>query len=170
LIRAYREEGFPITIVRPLLTYRDTQITFAVNSWTKSNTIVDRMRRGGRRVVAVGHHSEHRFREGAGRTARREQAIGHAFHITSDEVMTWDQWHSLTAEAAGAVPRLVHIPSDYCATVPYTHGARRTLEWFDADPSPREVDAEADAQWDRLIAAWERGTREALRVFRSNIS
>ena len=46
LIRAYREEGFPITIVRPSLTYGDTQIALAINSWAKSYTVVDRMRRG----------------------------------------------------------------------------------------------------------------------------
>ena len=43
LLRAYREEGFPITIVRPSLTYGETQIPLAVNSWTKSYTAVDRM-------------------------------------------------------------------------------------------------------------------------------
>ena len=45
LLRAYREDGFPITIVRPSLTYSDTQITLAVNSWTRSYSVVDRMRR-----------------------------------------------------------------------------------------------------------------------------
>src|SRR5262249_21132165 len=46
LLHAYREGGFPITIVRPSLTYGDTKITLAVNSWAKSYTAVDRMRRG----------------------------------------------------------------------------------------------------------------------------
>jgi nucleoside-diphosphate-sugar epimerase len=43
----------------------------------------------------------------------REQAIGHAFHITSDEVMTWDQFYRITAEAAGVEARIVHIASDF---------------------------------------------------------
>ena len=56
LTRACREEGFPITIVRPSLTYGDTQITLAVNSWAKSYTVVDRMRRG-KRVIVPGDGS-----------------------------------------------------------------------------------------------------------------
>ena len=50
-MKAYREEGFPITIVRPSLTYGDTQIPLAVNSWEKSYTVVDRMRRGKKVIV-----------------------------------------------------------------------------------------------------------------------
>src|SRR5215467_3735605 len=171
LMRAYRDEGFPITIVRPSLTYGDTQITLAVNSWSKSYTVVDRMRRG-RKVIVPGdgsslwvitHNTD--FAKGLIGLLAREQAIGHAFHITSDEVMCWDQWSRLTAEAAGVEPRFVHIPSDflaacvpemrgsllgdkaasvvfdntkikrfvpdYCATVPFTEGIRRTMAWFD---------------------------------------
>src|SRR3954453_8973822 len=43
LLQAYREEAFPITIVRPSLTYGDTQIPLITNSWEKPYTIVDRM-------------------------------------------------------------------------------------------------------------------------------
>src|ERR1019366_3774511 len=42
LMQAYREEGFPVTIVRPSLTYGDTQIPLVLNSWEKSYTAVDR--------------------------------------------------------------------------------------------------------------------------------
>ena len=56
---------------------------------------------------------------------------------------------------------------DYCATVPYTQGVRRTLAWFDADPARRQIDDAANAHWDRLIDAYERGTEEALRLFRA---
>ena len=56
LLRAYREEGFPIRIVRPSLTYGDTQIALAINSWAKSYTVVDRMRRG-RKVIVPGDGS-----------------------------------------------------------------------------------------------------------------
>jgi nucleoside-diphosphate-sugar epimerase len=41
------------------------------------------------------------------------QAIGHAFHITSDEVMTWDQFYRITAEVAGVEAQIVHIASDF---------------------------------------------------------
>lgn len=206
LMRAYREDGFPITIVRPSLTYGDTQIVLAINSWAKSYTAVDRMRRGKKVVVpgdgsslwVITHNTD--FAKGLVGLLAREQAIGHAFHITSDEVMCWDQWYTLTAEAAGVEPRLVHIPSDfiaacipeslgsllgdksasvvfdntkikrfvpdYCATVPFTQGIRRTLAWFDADPARRQIDEEANGRWDRLIESYEQGMQSAVRDFR----
>jgi nucleoside-diphosphate-sugar epimerase len=121
LMKAYREQGFPITIVRPSLTYGDTQIPLAVNSWPKSYTIVDRMRRGEKVIVpgdgtslwVITHNSD--FAKGLVGLLGHPQATGNAFHITSDEVMTWDQFYRLTAEAAGAEAELVHIPSDFMA-------------------------------------------------------
>jgi nucleoside-diphosphate-sugar epimerase len=129
LMRAYREEDFPITIVRPSLTYGDSQITLAINSWTKSYTVVDRMRQGKKVIVpgdgsslwVITHNTD--FAKGLVGLLAREQAIGHAFHITSDEVMCWDQWYRLTAEASGVEPHLVHIPSDFIAAcVPEARG------------------------------------------------
>ncbi|MGH7994353.1 MAG: NAD-dependent dehydratase, partial [Limisphaerales bacterium] len=43
------------------------------------------------------------------------QAIGHAFHITSDEVLTWNQIYQTIAEALGVEAKIVHIPSDFIA-------------------------------------------------------
>ena len=119
LMKAYREEGFPITIVRPSHTYGDTQIVLAVNSWQKSWTAVDRMRRGKKLIVpgdgsslwVVTHNSD--FAQGFIGLLGHRQAIGHAFHITSDEAMTWDQYYRITAQAAGVEAQLVHIPSDF---------------------------------------------------------
>ncbi|MBI4876489.1 MAG: SDR family oxidoreductase [Acidobacteria bacterium] len=119
LMRAYREEGFPVTIVRPSHTYGETQIALAVNSWAKSYTAVDRMRRGKKVIVpgdgsslwVITHNTD--FAKGLVGLLGHEQAIGHAFHITSDEVLCWDQFYRITAAAAGVEPRLVHIPSDF---------------------------------------------------------
>jgi nucleoside-diphosphate-sugar epimerase len=125
LMKAYREEGFPITIVRPSLTYGDTQIPLAVNSWQKSWTAVERMRRGKKVIVpgdgsslwVITHNSD--FAQGLVGLLGHQQAIGHAFHITSDEAMTWDQFYRITAQAAGVEARIVHIPSDFvCACLP----------------------------------------------------
>src|SRR5450759_4584024 len=119
LLKAYREEGFPATIVRPSLTYGDTQVPLAINSWTKSYTVVDRMRRG-RKVIVPGdgsslwvitHNSD--FAKGLVGLLGHPQAIGHAFHITTDEVMTWDQFYRIVGAAAGVEPQLVHIPTDF---------------------------------------------------------
>jgi nucleoside-diphosphate-sugar epimerase len=129
LLRAYREEGFPITIVRPSLTYGETQVALAINSWAKSYTVVDRMRRG-RKVIVPGdgsslwtitHNTD--FAKGLVGLLGLEPAIGHAFHITSDEVMSWDQYYRITAEAAGVEAKLIHIPSDFIAAcLPSTLG------------------------------------------------
>ena len=121
LMQAYREEGFPVTIVRPSLTYGDTQVALAVNSWAKSYTVVDRMRRGKKVIVpgdgtslwVITHNSD--FAKGLVGLLGHRQAIGDAFHITSDEAMCWDQFYRLTAEAAGVEAQLVHVPSDFLA-------------------------------------------------------
>ncbi|HEX7544548.1 MAG TPA: hypothetical protein VF361_07075, partial [Candidatus Limnocylindrales bacterium] len=56
---------------------------------------------------------------------------------------------------------------DFRATTPYSEGIRRTVAWFDADASRREVDAQMDARWDRLIEAYERGLASAVARFAS---
>ena len=119
LMKAYRDEGFPVTIVRPSLTYGDTQIVLAVNSWQKSYTAVDRMRRGKKVIVpgdgsslwVITHNSD--FAQGFVGLLGHRQAIGHSFHITSDEVMMWDQFYRITAEVSGVGAQIVHIASDF---------------------------------------------------------
>ena len=92
LMRAYRDEGFPVTIVRPSLTYGETLIPLVLNSWQKSYTAVDRMLRGKKLVVpgdgsslwVITHNTD--FAKGLVGLLGHPQAIAHAFHITSDEV------------------------------------------------------------------------------------
>lgn len=205
LMRAYREEKFPITIVRPSLTYGDSQIPLVLNSWQQSYTAVDRMIRGQKMVVpgdgtslwVVTHNSD--FAKGLVGLLGHEQAIGQAFHITSDEVLTWDQLFRIVGSAVGVVPQLVHIPSDfiaacvpekegtligdksvsvvfdnskikrfvpgYCATTSFAEGVRRSLAWFDADPSRKQIDRQVNATLDQLISAYEKGLREAVIAF-----
>ena len=207
LIKAYRDEGFPATIIRPSLTYGDTVIPLAVNSWQKSYTAVDRMRKGlpviipgdGLSLWTITHNSD--FAKGLVGLLGHAGAIGHAFHITSDEALTWDQMYRMTAEAAGVPnPQFVHIASDFItacipamtgtllgdkshsaifdnskirrfvpdfvATTRYRDGIARTLSCFDADPDRRQIDLEACVAWDRLIAAYRRGTAAAVKGFR----
>ncbi|NNJ08935.1 SDR family oxidoreductase [Chloroflexales bacterium ZM16-3] len=130
LMRALREEGFPVTIVRPSLTYGDTQIPLVMNSWQMPYTIIARMR-AGRPVIVPGdgssfwpvtHNSD--FAKGFVGLIGHQQAIGHAFHITSDEALTWDQLYAATAAAAGTEARIVHIASDFiCACFPEMTGS-----------------------------------------------
>jgi nucleoside-diphosphate-sugar epimerase len=121
LMNAYRDEGFPVTIVRPSLTYGETLIPLVLNSWQQSYTAVDRMIRGQKMVVpgdgsslwVVTHNTD--FAKGLVGLLGHQQAIGHAFHITSDEVLTWDQLFRIVGAAVGVEPQLVHIPSDFIA-------------------------------------------------------
>jgi nucleoside-diphosphate-sugar epimerase len=121
LLRAYREEGFPITIVRPSFTYSETQIPMAINSWQFPYTAVARMRRGkpiivpgdGTSLWTMTHSSD--FAKGFNGLLGNQQAIGHAFQITSDEALTWDQLADAVATAAGTRAEIVHIASDYLA-------------------------------------------------------
>jgi nucleoside-diphosphate-sugar epimerase len=121
LNEAYRKDGFPITIVRPSHTY-DTVIPVAIGSWT-DYTIIDRMKRG-LEVIIHGDgtslwtvtHAEDFARAFVGLLGH-QQAIGHAFHITSDELLSWNQIYEAVAEAAGAELNAVHIASDYICDV-----------------------------------------------------
>ncbi len=116
--RAYGQTGFPATIVRPSLTYGLSQIPVCVGSWEKPFTIVDRMRRGAQIIVpgdgtslwTLTHNSD--FAKGLTPLLGNKAAIGEDFHITSDEVLTWNQIYKLVGEAAGVKPDILHVPTD----------------------------------------------------------
>jgi nucleoside-diphosphate-sugar epimerase len=206
LARAFRDEAFPSVVIRPSLTYGDTVIPLAINSWLKSYTAVDRMRRGqpvivpgdGLTLWTITHNSD--FAKGLVGLLGNNQSIGETFVLTSDDALTWDQYYLATAKAAGvAAPKLVHIASDFItaclpdttgsllgdkshtalfdnrkikrfvpdfkATTPFQEGIARTLAWFDADERRRQIDGEANANWDRLIAAYDRGLQQARHDF-----
>lgn len=112
LVRAYREQGFPCTIVRPSHTY-DCSLLPPHGGWT----VVDRMRRGepvvvhgdGTSVWTLTHHRD--FARGLVGLLGRDDAVGESFHITSDEWLTWDRIHHILARAAGTTAEIVHVPS-----------------------------------------------------------
>ncbi|MFN8470042.1 MAG: SDR family oxidoreductase [Caldilineaceae bacterium] len=192
LLRAYREEGFPVTIVRPSLTY-DPNFPIAIGGWG-CYTLADRLLKGEPIIVHgdgsslwVVTHAEDFGRAFLGLLGN-ERAVGHAFHITSDEVLTWDQIYRTIADALGVEPKIVHISSDFIASVapglaggllgdktwsavfdnskikawvpgwqaviPFREGSRRTVAWFGADEKRRRIDAEVNAQMDRILAAY----------------
>ena len=119
LLSAYREHGFPVTIVRPSHTYDRTGLPFN-GGWT----VVERMRMGkpvvvhgdGTSLWVLTHHDD--FARAFVWLLANPLAIGDTFHITSDELLTWDQIHRLVAHTAGvAEPRLVHVSSETIAKV-----------------------------------------------------
>lgn len=117
----FRKNGFPITIVRPSHTY-ETVIPVAIGSWT-DYTIIDRMKKGkpviihgdGTSLWTITHSID--FAKAFSGLLGHQQAIGHAFHITSDELLNWNQIYEAVAEAAGAELNGVHVASDFICDV-----------------------------------------------------
>jgi len=117
LMKAHREKGFPVTIVRPSHTY-ETVIPVAIGSW-EDFTIIDRMRKGGTVIIhgdgsslwTITHSQD--FAKGFVGLMGNMHAIGHSFHITSDELLNWNQIYQAVAEAAGIELKAVHIATDF---------------------------------------------------------
>lgn len=124
LTRAYREDGFPVTIVRPSHTYDRTLLPMD-GGWT----VVDRMRRGkpvivhgdGTSLWTLTHHRD--FAVGFVGLLGRPAVLGEAMQITGDEWLTWNQIFELVAGAAGVKPQLVHVPSETIAAFAPDWGA-----------------------------------------------
>jgi nucleoside-diphosphate-sugar epimerase len=121
---AYRDRGFPMTIIRPSHTYDRTLIPLT-GGWTA----IERMR-AGKEVVVHGdgsslwtltHHTD--FARGFVPLLGHPRALGEAFTITSQDVLTWDQITRALAAAAGVEARIVHVPSDQIAAYDPEWGA-----------------------------------------------
>ncbi|KPL15596.1 MAG: NAD-dependent dehydratase [Bacteroides sp. SM23_62] len=196
----YRKNSFPMTIVRPSLTY-DTVIPVAIGSWT-DYTIIDRMKKG-QEVIIHGDgtslwtvtHSDDFGRAFTGLLGH-QQAIGHAFHITSDELLNWNQIYEAVAEAAGTDLMAVHIASDFIcdvadtvgwewmrgnllgdkavstifdnskirrfvpgfeAKITFREGIKKTVQWFEADPSRMVIDEGNNSFIDTILKAYRGG-------------
>src|SRR6185503_6267818 len=121
LWRARRESGFPVTVVRPSYTYGQTWIPSGFGG--QDYTVVDRMRRGlpivchgdGTSLWVMTAASD--FAVGLVGLLGNPAALGEAFHITSDEVLTWEAIYGVIARVAGAEPKLVHVPSELVASL-----------------------------------------------------
>jgi nucleoside-diphosphate-sugar epimerase len=125
LMRAFREEGFPFTVVRPSHTYDRTSLPF-----TGGYTTIHRMRQGkpvlvhgdGSSLWVLTHHAD--FAKGFVPLLGNNHAIAESVHITSDELLSWNQIYRICARAAGvAEPNLVYIPSELVAAYDPAWGA-----------------------------------------------
>jgi nucleoside-diphosphate-sugar epimerase len=124
LVAAYREEGFPATIVRPSHTYDQTLVPFD-GGWT----VLGRMLAGkpvivhgdGTSLWTLTHHDD--FARAFVPLLGHSRTIGEAIHITSDDVLTWNQIAGSLAAALGVTARLVHVPSDAIAVAEPDWGA-----------------------------------------------
>jgi nucleoside-diphosphate-sugar epimerase len=119
LTRAYREKDFPATIVRPSLTY-DTVLPIAIGGWGCA-TLLERLKSGdpiivhgdGTSLWTVTHAKD--FAKGFVPLLGNPNAVGQSYHITSDEVLTWNQIYQLIADAMGVNANIIHIPSEVLA-------------------------------------------------------
>jgi nucleoside-diphosphate-sugar epimerase len=124
LVHAYREEEFPVTIVRPSHTYDRTMLPVHGRY-----TVIDRMHKGQKVIVhgdgtslwVLTHHED--FARAFVGLLGNAHAVGEAIHITSDEVLTWNQIYTILAYAAGVEPQLVHVPSEGIARFDAEWGA-----------------------------------------------
>jgi nucleoside-diphosphate-sugar epimerase len=113
LEEAYAKSDFPVTIVRPSHTYDDANPPLP-GGWT----VVERIA-SGREVPVHGDgtslwtltHAED-FAVGLVGLIDNPRAIGETFHITGDDVYTWDQIYTIIGQAVGVEARLVHVPSE----------------------------------------------------------
>ena len=131
LMKMYRENGFPITIVRPSHTYGERSIPLGVHgnngSWQIARRILE-----GKRVIIHGdgtslwtmtHNTD--FADAFIGLMGNIHAIGEAVQITSDETLTWNQVYKCIADALGVELKPYYVPSDFlakCSNYDFTGG------------------------------------------------
>ena len=121
LIRKYREEGFPVTIVRPSHTYDERRVPLGVHGKNGSWQVIDRIRRG-KPVIIQGDGTSlwtltfnTDFAVGYTGLMGNRHAIGEAFQITGDETLTWNQIYQTIADALGVELHPYHVSSAFLA-------------------------------------------------------
>ena len=128
LMRMYREEGFPVTIVRPSHTYDERSVPVAIHGRKGSWQVISRML-AEKPVIIHGDGSSlwtltfnTDFAAGFIGLMGNRHAIGEAFHITGDEALTWDQIYATIADALGVPLHACHVASDFLAEAGRPYG------------------------------------------------
>lgn len=123
LMREYRDNGFPVTIVRPSHTYCERSVPLSIHPPKGSWPVLKRML-DGKPVLVHGDGSSlwtltwnEDFARGFIGLLGNPKAIGEAFQITSDESLTWNQVYECVAAALHVTPTLYHVASDFLAAV-----------------------------------------------------
>jgi len=127
LVKLYREQNFPMTILRPSHTYYSV-IPVSLGGWEEF-TVIDRMRKGlpvvvhgdGTSLWTMTHADD--FAVGFLGLMNNSRAIGEAYHITSDEALTWNQiYQAVSMAATGQESKLVHLTSEFISDYADNHG------------------------------------------------
>ena len=119
LMKKYREEGFPVTIVRPSHTYDERSVPMGLHGDNGSYQVIKRIKEGkpvlipgdGTSLWTVTHNSD--FAKGFVGLMGNIHAIGEAVQITSDETLTWNQIYQTIADALGVQLHPVRVSSDF---------------------------------------------------------
>ena len=119
LMKLYREEGFPITIVRPSHTYDERSVPLGVHGTKGSYQVVKRMLEGkpviihgdGTSLWTMTHNSD--FARGFIGLMNNIHAIGESVQITSDESITWNQAYEAIAKSLGVPLIAIHVSSEF---------------------------------------------------------
>lgn len=141
LMKAYRESGFPVTIVRPSHTYCERSVPVSIHGPKGSWQVLRRMM-DGKQVLVQGDGSSlwtmtwnEDFARGFIGLLGNPKAIGEAFQIMSDESLTWNQIYQSIAHALGVSFRPYYVASDFLAAV-----------------SPKEWDFEGNLLGDKSVS------------------
>lgn len=128
LMKKYREEGFPITIVRPSHTYDERNIPLGVHGTKGFYQVIKRMKEG-KPVIIQGDGTSlwtatfnKDFAIGFTGLMMNRHAIGEAFQITGDETLTWNQIYQTIADVLGVELNAYHVSSDYLSAVGDKYG------------------------------------------------
>lgn len=123
LMKKYREENFPVTIVRPSHTYDERSVPVGIHGKNGSWQILERIKKGkpvliqgdGTSLWTITFNSD--FAKGFTGLIGNIHALGEAFQITSDETLTWNQIYEIIASSLGVKLNAYHVASDFLAAV-----------------------------------------------------
>jgi len=128
LMKKYREEGFPVTIVRPSHTYDERHIPLGVHGKNGFWQVIRRMMEG-KPVIIQGDGTSlwtvtfnRDFAIGYTGLMGNRHAIGEAFQITGDETLTWNRIYETIADALGVTLKAYHVASDFLAAAGERYG------------------------------------------------
>ena len=121
LMKMYRENGFPVTIVRPSHTYDERSVPLGVHGRNGSWQVVKRIMEGkpviihgdGSSLWTITHNSD--FAKAYVGLIGDPRAIGEAFHITSDESVSWNEIYHAIADALGVELKPYYVSSQTLA-------------------------------------------------------
>ena len=141
LMKYYREEGFPVTIVRPSHTYCEKSVPLGLHGKKGSWQVLKRMLEG-KPVLIHGDGSSlwtmtfnTDFARGFIGLLGNPHAIGEAFQIMSDESLTWTQIYSVVAQCLGTTLKPYYVSSAFLAEI-----------------APKEYDVEGNLIGDKAVS------------------